>query len=44
MTKQEYIDFWVAQAEEDWQTALYLKAGNKNLFLLFTLHLVIEKF
>ncbi len=44
MSKQEYIDFWLNQSEEDWKTALYLKDGNKNIMMLFMLHLVIEKF
>lgn len=43
MTKEEYITFWLNQSDEDWQTALYLKEGKKNLMLLFMLHLVIEK-
>jgi hypothetical protein len=38
VTKEEYITFWLNQSDEDWQTALYLKEGKKNLMLLFMLH------
>jgi HEPN domain-containing protein len=42
-TKQEHIDFWVEQAEDDWAAVDTLFKGKKYLHALFFAHLVIEK-
>jgi len=43
MTKNEYIDFWLLQAEDDWAAVDTLFKGKKYLQSLFFAHLVIEK-
>lgn len=42
-TKQEHIDFWIKQAEDDWSAVDTLFIGKKYLQSLFFAHLVIEK-
>ncbi|MCF8378665.1 MAG: HEPN domain-containing protein [Bacteroidales bacterium] len=42
-TKQEHIDFWIQQAEDDWSAVDTLFSGKKYLHALFFAHLVIEK-
>lgn len=42
-TKTEHIDFWIAQAEDDWSAVNTLFKGRKYLQCLFFAHLVIEK-
>ena len=43
LTKQEHIEFWLLQAEDDWTAVETLYKGNKYLQSLFFAHLVIEK-
>ena len=42
-TKQEHIDFWVEQANDDWDAVATLFKGKNYLQSLFFAHLVIEK-
>jgi len=42
-TKQEHIDFWIEQADDDWSAVDTLFLGKKFLQSLFFAHLVIEK-
>lgn len=42
-SKSEYIDFWIQQAEDDWEAVHTLYKGQKYLQSLFFAHLVIEK-
>ena len=42
-TKQEHIDFWTNQANDDWNAVLTLFNGKNYLQSLFFSHLVIEK-
>jgi HEPN domain-containing protein len=42
-TKEEYIQFWITQAEDDWQTVYILFEKKKYLQSLFFMHLAIEK-
>lgn len=43
MSKEQYIDFWLKNADEDLDTALYNFEGGRNVYCLFFLHLSIEK-
>ena len=43
MTKQDYINFWIDQAEDDWTAVDTLFKGRNYLQSLFFGHLVIEK-
>lgn len=43
MTKEEYISFWLSQAEDDWAAVDTLFQGKNYLQSLFFAHLVIEK-
>ncbi len=43
MTKQDYIEFWLKQANDDWGAVITLYKGKKYLQSLFFTHLVIEK-
>jgi HEPN domain-containing protein len=43
LSKQEHIAYWLAQADDDWQTVDILFAGGKYLQTLFWAHLVLEK-
>jgi HEPN domain-containing protein len=43
MTKQDYINFWIEQAEDDWTAVDSLFKGRNYLQSLFFAHLVIEK-
>ena len=43
MTKQDYINFWIDQAEDDWTAVDTLFKGRNYLQSLFFAHLVIEK-
>ena len=43
MTKEEYIKYWIEQANDDWGAVDTLFNGNKNLQSLFFAHLTIEK-
>ena len=43
MTKQDYINFWIDQAEDDWTAVDTLFKGHNYLQSLFFAHLVIEK-
>jgi HEPN domain-containing protein len=42
-TKEEHIDFWLIQAEDDWTAVNTLFKGRNYLQSLFFAHLVIEK-
>jgi len=42
-SKSEHIDFWVSQAENDWDAVNTLFFGKNYLQSLFFAHLVIEK-
>lgn len=42
-TKDEHIQFWIEQAEDDWSAVNTLFIGKKYLQALFFSHLVIEK-
>ena len=41
--KKEHIDFWLAQADDDWTAVDTLYKGRNYLQSLFFAHLVIEK-
>jgi HEPN domain-containing protein len=43
MEIEKHIEFWKKQSLEDWETAVYLAKGNRNLMALFAIHLSIEK-
>ncbi|MFN0049323.1 MAG: HEPN domain-containing protein [Cytophagales bacterium] len=43
MTKEQHINFWVQNANDDFDTALYNFKGKKNVYCLFFLHLSVEK-
>lgn len=43
MNKPQHIEWWKNEAEQNWQTAIYLMNGQQNVFALFTFHLTIEK-
>lgn len=42
-SKEEYIKFWMDQAEDDWKAVQTLFIGKNYLQSLFFAHLVIEK-
>ena len=42
-TKEQHIDFWIEQAEDDWKAVYTLYNGRNYLQSLFFAHLVIEK-
>jgi len=42
-TKEEHINYWLNQAEDDWEAVYTLFNGKKYLQSLFFAHLVIEK-
>ncbi len=42
-TKEEHINYWLNQAEDDWEAVDTLFKGKKYLQSLFFAHLVIEK-
>jgi HEPN domain-containing protein len=42
-TKEEHINYWLNQAEDDWEAVDTLFKGKKYLQSLFFSHLVIEK-
>jgi len=42
-TKKDHIDFWLAQADDDWTAVDTLLRGRNYLQSLFFAHLVIEK-
>jgi HEPN domain-containing protein len=42
-TKDQYIDFWIEQAEDDWKAVFTLFNGKNYLQSLFFAELVIEK-
>ena len=43
MTKQQYIDYWINTAEDDWGSVELLFNGKKYLQCLFWAHLTLEK-
>jgi len=43
MTKEQYIDYWINTAEEDWLTVEALLENKRYLHGLFWAHLVLEK-
>jgi len=43
MTKQEYIDYWVSTAADDWDTVEALFTSKRYMHCLFWAHLVLEK-
>ena len=43
MTKQQYIDYWIETANNDWVTVDALFATKRYLHCLFWAHLVLEK-
>ncbi|MBI1939064.1 MAG: HEPN domain-containing protein [Ignavibacteriales bacterium] len=42
-SKEEHIQYWLTQAEDDWEVVNTLFEGKKYLQSLFFAHLVIEK-
>jgi|SRR3989304_2795612 len=42
-TKEEHINYWIEEAEDDWEAVDTLLSGKKYLQALFFSHLVIEK-
>ena len=42
-SKQQHIDFWIEQSNDDWSAVSTLFEGRKYLQALFFAHLVIEK-
>ena len=42
-TKEQHIEFWILQAEDDWKAVFSLFNGKNYLQSLFFAHLVIEK-
>ena len=42
-TKEEHINYWIEEAEDDWAAVDTLLSGKKYLQALFFSHLVIEK-
>jgi len=42
-TKDEHINFWIEQAEDDWKAVFSLYNGKNYLQSLFFAHLVVEK-
>ncbi|MEW6507329.1 MAG: HEPN domain-containing protein [Bacteroidota bacterium] len=42
-TKEEHINYWLNQAEDDWEAVDTLFKGKKYIQSLFFAHLVIEK-
>jgi len=43
MTKEQHIEFWIDQANDDWKAVDSLYVGKNYLQSLFFAHLVIEK-
>jgi len=43
MTKQQYIDYWINTAEDDWATVEVLFTSKRYSHCLFWAHLVLEK-
>ena len=43
MTKEQYIDYWIDTAENDWSTVETLFDTGRNLHCLFWAHLTLEK-
>ena len=43
MTKEQYVDYWISTAEEDWITVETLLNNKRYLHGLFWAHLVLEK-
>ena len=43
MTKEQYIDYWISTAAEDWLTVEALLDNKRYLHGLFWAHLVLEK-
>jgi len=42
-TKDQHIEFWKEQAEDDWKAVFTLLNGKNYMQALFFTHLVIEK-
>ena len=43
MNKQEHINWWIEEANRNWQTAIFNRDGKQNVFSLFAFHLCVEK-
>ena len=43
MTKEQYVDYWMNTAEEDWTTVGVLFAMERYLHCLYWAHLMLEK-
>jgi len=43
MTKEQYVDYWVDTADNDWVTVEVMFAAERYLHCLFWAHLVLEK-
>jgi HEPN domain-containing protein len=43
MTKEQYIDYWVDTAHNDWITVEAMFAAKRYLHCLFWAHLTLEK-
>jgi len=43
MTKEQYIDYWIDTAHNDWVTVEAMFAAGRYLHCLFWAHLVLEK-
>ena len=43
MTKEQYIDYWIDTAQNDWITVEAMFTANRYLHCLFWAHLVLEK-
>lgn len=42
-SKEQHIDFWIEQSEDDWKAVFTFYNGRNYLQSLFFTHLVIEK-
>ena len=43
MTKEQYVDYWIDTANNDWLTVEAMFAADRYLHCLFWAHLVLEK-
>ncbi len=43
MNNIDLMNFWIESSDEDYDTMMYMKAGNKNTWSLFMGQMVIEK-
>ena len=43
MNKLEHINWWIEEADRNWETATFNREGKQNVFSLFAYHLCVEK-